>query len=256
MEGQFVIGNALNGGAKADQKTRFTTIARLRIEDEERMIVAREFLANFVNSAHNRIVEAAMQPDTEILVKISKEDAGAISLTRVLQQRITVRDLVGLLAGTTGKDCPRIQAIVERGSFVKGMSRLRWEGFVAPETVQTCVQALPDPWPERPFVLEEVSSVDLAGMRESLPIDLEAARTRRLFKRHRFLDVLRDVCLRESIRYERYDYEARADVFVAELGPDGADALRQAAALLPGSVLKRAVERFAVQRVILRAKRD
>lgn len=196
-----------------------------------------------------------MQPESEILVKISKEDAGAISLTQVRQQRIAMRDLVGLLVSVTGKDASRIAAIVERGTFVKGMSRLRWQGFTAAETVAQCLAELPDPWPERPFLPDEVSSMELASVRATLPLAAEATRTRRWLQRRCFLDALRDALAEYPPCYHRYDYEVRADVFVWEPRPEEIALLRQASELLPGASLRRAVAQFPTQRVLLRCPR-
>ncbi|MCW5963604.1 MAG: hypothetical protein KIT83_06170 [Bryobacterales bacterium] len=196
-----------------------------------------------------------MQPESEILVKISKDDAGAISLTQVRQQRIAVRDLVELLVSVAGKDAPRIAAILERGTFVKGMSRLRWQGFAAAEAAAQCLAELPDPWPERPFLLGELRTMELANGRRTLPVAVEAARTRRWLQRRCFLDALQDALANHPPLYCRYDYEARADVYVWDPSPDGIAALQHASALLPGASLRRAVAEFPVQRVLLRCPR-
>ncbi len=179
-----------------------------------------------------------MNPETEILVKISKEDAGAISLTRVLQQRVAVRDLVAQIVAITGKDGPRIASILQRGSLVKGLSRLRWQGFDATVAVDACLLAIPDPWPQRPFVLEEVESVEVANARHSVSVPMHLMRRGRLLRRGTFLDALRAMVPLAMPVYQHYDYEARADAFSCTLSAECAHGLQQAARLLPDAALR------------------
>ncbi|MCU0226583.1 MAG: hypothetical protein MUF01_03000 [Bryobacterales bacterium] len=182
-----------------------------------------------------------MDPESEILVKISKEDAGAISLTRVLQQRVSVRDLVQQVVAVTGKDEGRVTAILQRGSFVKGLSRLRWQGFAAEGAVKACLQRIPDPWPLRPFRLEEIASLQILGSREEIALPMALLQRRRWFQRSSFLDALRTVLPPQPPAYVRYDYEARADIFAVDLPAHAAQALRQAARLLRDSAIRKVV---------------
>lgn len=196
-----------------------------------------------------------MQADTEIVVKISKEDAGAISITPVEKQRVRVRDLVAVIAGVTGKDASRVAAILARGVFVKGMSRLRWEGFDGSAVAAECLAGIPDPWPGRPFQLDEVSKIEIWQGRAALQLSMELARSRRWLRRQSFCAWLETQCQNESPRYERYDYELRADVFVMDVSTGQSAAILEAADLIADAGLRRALRQAAVSRLHFLAPR-
>src|ERR1039458_10297556 len=87
-----------------------------------------------------------------VRVKLSSEEAGAISLTPVVVQQLPVRDLVEHLLGVTGKDGPRIRDLLRRGTLVSGASRFRWAGWEADsESVMELLASFPDADPSRPF---------------------------------------------------------------------------------------------------------
>jgi hypothetical protein len=73
-------------------------------------------------------VHATMLPET-IRVKLSSEQAGAISLTQVVVQEMPVRELVEHMLGYTGKDEARVRELLLRGTLVSGASRFRWAGW-------------------------------------------------------------------------------------------------------------------------------
>lgn len=196
-----------------------------------------------------------MNPDTQIVVKISKEDAGAISLSRVLQQRVALSDLVAQIVGVTGKDAERITRIVERGTFVKGMSRLRWQGVAASEAVAECLAALPDPYPERAFSLADATALEFHGKRESVVVSLALASKRRWFRRGTFVQDLRELFSIRPPQYERYDYEARSDVYEWRAEAEDAEQFRRWFELLPDASLRRTLRKLPVERLILRLPR-
>src|ERR1035441_8425425 len=87
-----------------------------------------------------------------VRVKLSSEEAGAISITPVVVQELPVRDLLEHLLGVTGKDEPRIREVLRRGTLVSGASRFRWTGWEADaEGVTELLAGFPDADPSRPF---------------------------------------------------------------------------------------------------------
>src|SRR5689334_9069219 len=93
-------------------------------------------------------------PDT-VRVKLSSEDAGAISLTQVVVRDMPVRELVEYMLGVTGKDEARIRDLLLRGSLINGASRFRWTGWDASlPAVRDLLATFPDAQPDRPFVRE------------------------------------------------------------------------------------------------------
>src|ERR1035438_8165903 len=94
-----------------------------------------------------------------VRVKLSSEEAGAISITPVVVQELPVRDLLEHLLGGTGKDVPRIREFLRRGTLVSGASRFRWAGWEADaESVMELLASFPDADPSRPFRSEEHTS--------------------------------------------------------------------------------------------------
>ena len=67
-------------------------------------------------------------PET-IGVRLSSEDAGAISLTRVVTQEMSFRDLFATMVAVTGKDAARILRILHAGTLLDGGTRYRWSGL-------------------------------------------------------------------------------------------------------------------------------
>lgn len=196
-----------------------------------------------------------MKPDSEIIVKISSEDAGSISLTRVLEQRVAVQDLVLQIVSVTGKDASRVSGILERGSFVKGMSRLRWQGFVAESVTEACLHALPDPMPDRPFQLREASHIEVHGRQLEAELEAERLQQRRWFRRMSAYEALEGLLGNVTPDYQSYDYETRCDVFLWKPDDARVAALRGCWDLLADRALRRQLQAVHTARLVFRLPR-
>src|SRR5579883_2465106 len=90
-----------------------------------------------------------------IRVKLSSEAAGAISVTPVVVQELTPRELIEQMLATTGKDAARIREILRRGALVSGASRFRWAGWDADlEGLREVLSGFPDSNPSLAFSRE------------------------------------------------------------------------------------------------------
>jgi hypothetical protein len=87
-----------------------------------------------------------------IRVKISSEGAGAITISPVVLQQMTVEELLDVIVPLTGKDPERIDQTLRRGTIVSGSSRFRWDAWKpAPEHIYEWLARYPDPDPTVPF---------------------------------------------------------------------------------------------------------
>jgi hypothetical protein len=196
-----------------------------------------------------------MNPDSEIIVKISSEDAGSISLTHVLEQRVTVQDLVLQIVSVTGKDASRVSGILERGSFVKGMSRLRWKSFEAGGVTEACLQALPEPMPHRPFRLREASHIEMHGRQLEAVLETRLLQQRRWFRRMSAYEALEALLSTARIAYQTYDYEVHCDVFLWEPDDTGKAALADCWELIPDRPQRRQLKAADAERLLFRLPR-
>ncbi|HSW49129.1 MAG TPA: hypothetical protein VLH09_03095 [Bryobacteraceae bacterium] len=167
-----------------------------------------------------------------VRVKLSSEEAAAVSITPVVVREMPVRDLIGLMLDYTRKDTRRIQSILGRGTLVSGATRYRWEGWQASsETVQAILASFPDPEPARPFVPDLCVRVVLRGSGLRLGVPREALSGRGLFRRRSFWDVLAEVAA-AGVEYAGYSYGEQADRFLLKIPPSGRECLKENAALL------------------------
>lgn len=171
-------------------------------------------------------------PET-VRVKLSSEEAGAISLTGVVVQEMPLRELVEYILGATGKDEARIRAVLRRGSFVSGGSRFRWSGLETDESgLGELLATFPDPDPGRPFVPERCLRAVLRGPRQALAIPREAKG---------FWSVLMELAAAAELQYAGYSYRDRADRFIWQLPVDAARKLSAASSLVKFSTLRQQV---------------
>src|SRR5271169_5410158 len=164
-----------------------------------------------------------------VRVKLSSEEAGAISLTPVVVQELPVRDLVEHLLGVTGKDSPRICDLLRRGTLVSGASRFRWAGWEADaQSVMELLASFPDADPSRAFAAERCVRAVLRGGGRVCEITREVGLRKGLFERTRFWSVLMDVAGAAAAVYAGYSYKDRADRYLRELSAAETQRLRAA----------------------------
>ncbi len=182
-------------------------------------------------------------PET-IRVKLSSEDAGAISLTRAVAREMPLRELVEYMLPLTGKEVGRIREILLRGTLVSGASRFRWQGWRCEESALCELLAtFPDPDPTRVFERGRCVRVVLRGSRGAIEVTREAgAATPRFHRAASFWEVLMQVAEAALPRYAGYSYGGRADRYEASLTPASATLLRAAASAVVHSSLRNRLE--------------
>jgi hypothetical protein len=174
-----------------------------------------------------------------VRVKLSSEEAGAISITPVVVQEMPVRDLVEHLLGVTGKNEPRIREVLRRGTLVSGASRFRWAGWEADaESVKELLASFPDADPTRPFAAGRCVRAILRGGGRTCEITREVGSRKGLLQRASFWDHLMEVAGAADAAYAGYSYKDRADRYVRELSPADAQRLRVASDAVKYSTLR------------------
>jgi hypothetical protein len=175
-------------------------------------------------------------PET-IRVKLSSEEAGAISLTEVVVRDIPALELLEYMLPFTGKDAPRIREILRRGSLVSGASRFRWTGWDADEAgILELLARFPDPDPARGFSAERCVRVIVKGRQRAIEVPREAAT--RVRRGPSFWDVLMETAASARLRYADYSYRHRADRHEAVLSRADAERLREAVRYLTYTTLR------------------
>jgi hypothetical protein len=187
-----------------------------------------------------------------VRVKLSSEEAGAISLTPVVVQEMPVRDLVEHLLGVTGKDEPRIRELLRRGTLVSGASRFRWAGWEADsESVMELLAGFPDADPSRPFAAERCVRAILRGGGRVFEIPREVGSRKGLLQRTSFWSVLMEVAGAADAMYAGYSYKDRADRYLRELSAAEAQRLRAASDAVKYSTLREQLRQGAFAQVEL-----
>lgn len=174
-----------------------------------------------------------------IRVKLLSDDAGGISITRVLARDMPAAELIGLIVAQVGKDHPRIRRLLHGGNLVSGASRYRWEGCEVDDAeLRRLLAPYPDPSPDRRFEPERCSVVvlHLSGG-GTIEVPRENLARRHMFRRRSFWDVLVAFLQTGAVRYRDYSYREQADVYRWVPSPDERDAIRAATSLLTFSSL-------------------
>jgi len=87
-----------------------------------------------------------------IIVKISSESAGYVSMTPVARRELPLAELVEKILAVTGKQPERVHEILKRGTIVSDGARFRWQGLPAEEPdIAELLSAFPDAEPNRAF---------------------------------------------------------------------------------------------------------
>lgn len=174
-----------------------------------------------------------MQLPETIRVKLSSEEAGAISMTPVLSRDMPLRELIELMLDLTGKDVGRVRELLLRGALVVGASRYRWTGWDAdPEELNNLLASLPSPWPGRAFAPEFCVRFILHGPGLRLELTKASACERRFLKARSFWDALMELAREVAPAYAGYSYRERADRYRLRLDAPRAARLASAAGLL------------------------
>jgi hypothetical protein len=188
-----------------------------------------------------------MQLPETVRVKLSSEAAGAISITPVVVQELSVRELMEQVLGVVaGKEEARIREILLRGTLVVGASRFRWQGW-EPDLpgLRALLDTFPDPDPSRPFAAEHCVRATLRGGRQAVEIPREAAIQKRLLQRHSFWDLMMELVPTAELRYGGYSYRERADRYLREFTAAEVQKIHAASSRLKYSTLREQILRTA-----------
>jgi hypothetical protein len=165
-------------------------------------------------------------PDT-VRVKLSSEEAGAISLTPVVVREMLFGELLEEIAAVHGKDRGRIAGTLKRGSVTGGATRFRWQPLDLSELeLAAALARLPDDEPTRPFEVGRCTQVLFTGPGVRIVVLREVAEACRVFRRTSFWSALQQVA--GTAQYAAYSYRERADIFRAHLSTAQQESIRTA----------------------------
>ncbi|MCW5978687.1 MAG: hypothetical protein KIT09_11450 [Bryobacteraceae bacterium] len=169
-----------------------------------------------------------------IRVKLSSEDAGALTLTPVVAQELPFAELLDRIVETAGKDLDRVLRILEAGTMSSGGTRYRWQGL-APHRAELApaLAEFPDADPDRPFEARlAVKAVFQEPLGARLEMPQQAAGARRFLRRRSFWDALVAILAAEEALYVEYSYKEKADRYRIRLSRTAAAAIRAQAGML------------------------
>ncbi|MBS1874564.1 MAG: hypothetical protein JSU00_15220 [Acidobacteria bacterium] len=185
-----------------------------------------------------------------VKVRISSEAAGAITMTPVVSQVLTTRELVRVILSVTGKDEQRVAEVLSRGAVVQGASRFRWERLPTERDELAVVLAtFPDPNPERRFSEERCVGVRLRAGRLVMEAPKQLAAQRRLLRRRSFWDALMDLASHADLQYVDYSYRTGTDEYRLSVGPAERGELHERAALIRHSGLRSSVLKLPIETI-------
>ena len=191
-----------------------------------------------------------------IRVKLSSEEAGAISITAVVVREMAARELIELMLGIAGKDPGRIHELLLRGTLVSGGTRFRWQGWEADrESIERILATFPDSEPGLPFAPERCLRVVLRGPGCRIDLPREVASKKRLLRRRSYWDVLMEAAESAAVHYVEYSHREHADCYRMEVSPQAAARLRGHAALVGYSGLEAQIRSAALEIVDLFVER-
>jgi hypothetical protein len=192
-------------------------------------------------------------PDT-VRVKLSSEEAGAISITPVVVREMAPRELVEHMLAVAGKDAARIREMLSRGTLVSGGTRFRWSGWTADDfSIGELLATFPDPDASRPFRADRCVRAVLRGGRHVLEIPRAAGARHGLLRRRSFWEALLEVAAEPA--YGGYSYKHRADYYLKTLAARELESIRRAADLLVYSRVRDQVRSVAFDAVELHVER-
>jgi hypothetical protein len=166
----------------------------------------------------------------QIPVRYTEEDAGYVSVRPVVSQTFRLNELTDMVVSVVGKDPERVRQIFRTGAVIYNGYHYWWDPVSADlEEVQALVQPFPDDDPARPFDPASATAVlwESGGgtQRNTMEITREGASAKKLFGKTSAWRVLTSFATNATLRYEKYSYSRRADLFRLTIPLDRADAL-------------------------------
>jgi hypothetical protein len=172
-------------------------------------------------------------PET-IPVRYTDEEAGYVTVRPVVKQTFTLEELLDMVLSVAGKDVTRVRQLLHSGTVVYHFYRYSWPGFDADEAeLAAALARFPDADPARPFAPDHctVAILETGGLtpRNILELPQATASKRRMFRGQSFWDGLLAIAANENVRYYRYSYGRRADLYRLDLDGENVFLINQAA---------------------------
>ncbi len=163
-----------------------------------------------------------LKPDDLIPVRFTEYLAQFAELRPVRQQPMTLRELVGLVLTSTGKQPGRVRERLRGGTCDYNIYRYWWDSLeIEPATLDRILAEFPDPDPGRPFKPQACVWVRLSDNHKPVPhqllLEKEEAARRRWFRSQSFWDFLLDFARSKPLAYREFSYYYRADLYRTEV---------------------------------------
>jgi hypothetical protein len=171
-------------------------------------------------------------PET-IPVRYTDEEAGYVTVRPIVRQTFKLEELLDMLLSVAGKDLMRIRQLLRTGTVVYHFFRYSWTGIDADETeLAAALARFPDAEPSRPFSPEDctVALFESGGANPRHLMDLSRSdgSKRRIFRSRSFWDQLLEIAASEKVRYERYSYGRRGDIYCLDLDGENKELITEA----------------------------
>ncbi|MGH9862924.1 MAG: hypothetical protein ACRD35_05810 [Candidatus Acidiferrales bacterium] len=189
-----------------------------------------------------------MKPSDLISVRFTEYLAQLADLRPVRHQPMTLRELVGLVLTSTGKQPGRVRERLRGGTCDYNIYRYWWDSLeIDPTTLERILAEFPNPDPDRPFRPQACLWARLSDSYKPVPHQLllekkEVAR-RRWFRSQSFWDFLLDFARSQPLAYREYSFYYRADLYHTELALTDRLLLLEAARRLAHRALARQLGR-------------
>jgi hypothetical protein len=171
-------------------------------------------------------------PET-IPVRYTDEEAGYVTVRPIVRQTFKLEELLDMLLSVAGKDLMRVRQLLRTGTVVYHFFRYSWSGFDANESeLAAALARFPDAEPSRPFPPEDctVALFESGGAipRHLMELSRSDGSKRRLLRGRSFWDQLLEIAANEKVRYERYSYGRRADIYCLDLDGENTELISEA----------------------------
>jgi hypothetical protein len=192
--------------------------------------------------------EIHMALPESVQIKLISDEAGTISITPVVVQKLTLAELVEVVVSHSGKDAQRVSGVLRRGSLLQGASRYRWQGFEAsPAELAPLLNCYPESEPDRPFDIATCRFIVLHFSHGgTVELERKPLTKRRTLRRKHFWGELERLTAGRTPQYLEYSYREQADRYRLSLLQTEGASLREAAVLLPYSNLAQRLKTTAV----------
>jgi len=176
-----------------------------------------------------------VKPDDIVPVKYTEDLAQFAEVRPVVRQPMTLRELVGLVLATTGKQPARVRELLRGGTCTYNIYRYWWDAIDLDDAaLAAALREFPDPDPARAFRAGDCVWVNLSDAGEPTPhavlIERAEAARRRWLRAQSFWSFLMELAGALAPAYVDYSYYHLADLYRAELA--AADRARLADAVL------------------------